>query len=134
MQTGPTSIHKPALLVSTVVAVVVMTVGPIFLLAHSLEERILMVLTCMPLSGLSYVWAWHECRRFVIRWATVCFASAVGTWFLFFLFFIFETQDEFRGLILVVTNLLTNGVLFWMLNKSWRKRRTHANEEDAVVI
>jgi hypothetical protein len=134
MQSGPTSIHKPALLVSTILAVVVMTIGPIFLMARSAEERMLMLLTCMPLSGLTYTWAWQEDRRFVIRWATICFASAVGTWFLFFLFFIFETQDEVRGLALVATNLLTNGILFWLLNKSWRKRRLHANEEDVVVI
>jgi hypothetical protein len=134
MQTGPTSIHKPVLLVSTVLAVVVLTFGPIFLMAHSAEERMLMLLTCMPLSGLTYAWAWQECRRFVIRWATVCFASSVGTWFLFFLFFIFETQDEARGTALVIVNLLTNGILFWLVNKSWRKRRVHANEEDVVVI
>jgi hypothetical protein len=134
MQTGPTSIRKPALLISTVLAVVVLTFGPIFLMAHSREERMLMFLTCMPLSGLTYAWAWQECRRFVIRWATVCFASAVGTWFLFFLFFIFETQDEARGTILVIVNLLTNGILFWLLNKTWRRRHVHIDEEDVVVI
>jgi hypothetical protein len=133
MQSGPTSIHKPVLLVSTIIAVVVMTIGPIFLLAQSREERMLMVLTCMPLSGLSYVWAWQECRRFVIRWATVCFASAVGTWFLFFLFFILATGDEARGTILVFTNLLTNGVLFWLLNQTWKRPHVHEYEEDAFV-
>ncbi|MCU1305756.1 MAG: hypothetical protein JWN45_451 [Acidobacteriaceae bacterium] len=134
MKSGPSSIQKPVLLVSTTLAVVVMTLGPMYLMAQSVEERMLMLLTCMPLSGLTYTWAWQEDRRFVIRWATICFASAVGTWFLFFLFFIFETQDETRGTILVFTNLLTNGILFWMLNKTWRKRHFHVNEEDMVVI
>jgi hypothetical protein len=134
MQTGPPSIHKPVLLASTVIAVAAMTIGPILLLATSREERILMVLTCMPLSGLSYTWAWQEDRRFVIRWATVCFASAVGTWLLFFLFFIFATQDEARSAVLMMTNLLTNGILFWLLNKTWRIHHRHGDEEDLVVI
>src|SRR4051794_33046458 len=134
MQTGPPSINKPVLLASTVSAVVAMTFGPIILLAHTREEQILMMLTCMPLSGLSYTWAWQEDRRFVIRWAAVCFASAVGTWLLFFLFFIFETQDEARGIALVVLNLLTNGILFWLLNRTWRIHHRHGHEDDLVVI
>jgi peptidoglycan/LPS O-acetylase OafA/YrhL len=119
---------------ATVLSVAALSLGPILLMARSSEDRVLIFLTCMPLSGLSFAWLWRERRRIILRWAAICFAAAVFCWLLFLLFFVFETRDESKGLVLVAANVFTNCVLFLMLNRTWKRRRIRAQAEREMVV
>jgi hypothetical protein len=58
----------------------------------------------------------------MVRWAACTFAAAFSMWLFFLFYFLFETQDETRGLVLVAANLLTNGILFTVLNRLGKKK------------
>jgi peptidoglycan/LPS O-acetylase OafA/YrhL len=103
-------------------------------MARSLEDRLLIFLTCLPFSGLSFAWLWRERRRIILRWAAICFAAAVFCWLLLLLYFVFETQDEARGEVLIAANAFTNCILFLLLNRTWKKRRVRAQVEREMVV
>jgi peptidoglycan/LPS O-acetylase OafA/YrhL len=121
-------------LLATVLSVAALSLGPILLMAQSRTDGVIMFLTCLPLSGLSFAWLWRERRRMVLRWAATCFAAAVFCWLLFFISFIFESHDERRGLILVAADLLTNCILFVVLNRTWSRRRVSEKVEQEMVV
>jgi len=126
---------NPMVLLATVLSVAGIALGPILLMARSREDTVVMFLTCLPLSGLSFAWLWRERRRFILRWAAIAFAAAVACWLFMFLFFVFQSHDEFRVLVLVAVDVLKNCALFWLLNRSWKRRqlRAKAVQEMAVV-
>jgi hypothetical protein len=58
----------------------------------------------------------------MVRWAACSFAAAFSLWLFFLFYFLFETQDELRGLALVAANVVTNGALFSILNRQAKKK------------
>ncbi|MCU1285535.1 MAG: hypothetical protein JWO13_1885 [Acidobacteriales bacterium] len=124
------------MLVLTVLSVAGISLGPILLMARSREDTVIMFLTCLPLSGLSFAWLWRERRRIILRWAAISFAGAVACWLFIFLFFVFRSRDEMRGMVLVAANVLANFTLFWLLNKNWQRRqvRTKVEQREMVVV
>jgi peptidoglycan/LPS O-acetylase OafA/YrhL len=124
----------PIALLATVLSVAALSLGPILLMAQSREDGIIMFLTCLPLSGLSFAWLWRERRRIILRWAAICFAAAVFCWLVFLIYFIFESHDERRGLILVAADLLTNCILFVVLNRTWSRRRVSEKVEQEMLV
>src|SRR6266446_4613554 len=114
---------NPMLLLATALSVAGLSLGPILLMARSREDTVIMFLTCLPLSGLSFAWLWRERRRIILRWAAISFAGAVACWLFIFLVFVFQIRDEARGVVLVAANVLTNFTLFWLLNRNWQRRQ-----------
>ena len=122
MQTGPSSIQNPAALFLSALAVAVLSFGPMFWMSQSAVDRYIILCTSMPLSGVCFAWAWRERRRLMLRWAACSFAAAFSLWLFFFFYFLFETGDELRGLTLIAANVLTNGILFTILNGHAKKK------------
>jgi hypothetical protein len=122
MQTGPPSIQKPASLALCALTVTAFSFGPMFFLSQNPVERYTMLCTSMPLSGVCFAWAWRERRKLMVRWAACSFAAAFSLWLFFLFYFLFEAQDELRGLALIAANVLTNGVLFSVLNNRAKKK------------
>jgi hypothetical protein len=122
MQTGPPSIQKPASLALCALTVTALSFGPMFFLSQNPVERYIMLCTSMPLSGVCFAWAWRERRRLMVRWAACSFAAAFSLWLFFLFYFLFEAQDEVRGLALIAANVLTNGILFSVLNHQAKKK------------
>ena len=122
MQTGPTSIQKPASLELSALAVALLSFGPMFLISQTAVDRYIILCTSMPLSGVCFAWAWRERRRLMVRWAACSFAAAFSLWLFFLFYFLFETQDELRGLALIGANVVTNGMLFTILNGQAKKK------------
>lgn len=58
----------------------------------------------------------------MVRWAACSFAAAFSLWLFFLFYFLFETQDELRGLLLIAANGLTNGILFTILNTQAKRK------------
>lgn len=122
MQTGPSSIQKPASLILSALVVATLSFAPMFFMSQTAVDRYIILCTSMPLSGVCFAWAWRERRRFMVRWAACSFAAAFSLWLFFLIYFLFETQDEVRGLGLVAANVVTNGILFSVLNRQAKKR------------
>jgi hypothetical protein len=93
-----------------------------FFLSQNPVERYIMLCTSMPLSGVCFAWAWRERRKLMVRWAACSFAAAFSMWLFFLFYFLFEAQDELRGLALIAANVLTNGILFSVLNHRAKKK------------
>jgi peptidoglycan/LPS O-acetylase OafA/YrhL len=125
---------KPVALVATVLSVAALSLGPIVLMARSRADLLIMFLTCLPFSGLSFAWLWRERRRMILRWAAICFAAAVGCWLLFFLYFVFQSRDESRGLVLIAADILTNCILFVLLDRAWKRRQVRVKPEEEMVV
>ena len=122
MQTGPSSIHKPVALIVSAATVTLLSFGPMFWMSQTAVDRYLILCSSLPLSGVCFAWAWRERRRLMVRWAAITFASAFSLWLFFLLFYLFESQDELRGLLLMAANVLTNGILFTLLNHQAHKK------------
>jgi uncharacterized membrane protein YfcA len=122
------------MLVATVLSVAGLSLGPILLMARSREDTVIMFLTCLPLSGLSFAWLWRERRRIILRWAAISFAGAVACWLFIFLVFVFQSRDEARGMVLVAANVLANFTLFWLLNKNWQRRQVRSKVEREMAV
>jgi hypothetical protein len=122
MQTGPTSIQKSIIVGAAVLAVTLLSFGPMFWMSQSALDRYIILCTSLPLSGVCFAWAWRERRRLMIRWAACSFAAAFSMWLFFLFYFLFVTQDEMRGSVLIAANFLTNGILFILLNHHARKK------------
>ena len=122
MQTGPTSAQQSALVALSALAVTVLSFGPMFWMSRTAVERYIILCTSLPLSGVCFAWAWRERRRLMVRWAAISFAAAFSMWLFFLFYYLFETQDEQRGLVLVAANVLTNGILFILLNHQAKKK------------
>ena len=125
-QTGASAIQKPASLILSALVVGVLSFAPMFLMSHTLVDRYIILCTSMPLSGVCFAWAWRERRRFMVRWAACSFAASFSLWLFFLFYFLFETHDELRGLALVAANMVTNGVLFSVLNRQ-AKAKDHCD-------
>jgi hypothetical protein len=134
MQTGPSSIQNPASLLLSALAVAVLSFGPMFWVSQSAVDRYIILCTSMPLSGVCFAWAWRERRRLMVRWAACSFASAFSLWLFFFFYYLFETGDELRGLTLIAANVLTNGILFTILNGHAKKKDCCDPLTDMAVI
>lgn len=122
MQTGPSLIHNPVGTFFSALAVAALSFGPMFWMSQSSVDRYLILCASLPLSGVCFAWAWRERRRLMVRWAAITFASAFSLWLFFLFYYLFETHDEVRGLILLAANVLTNGILFTLLNHQAKKR------------
>jgi hypothetical protein len=122
MQTGPSSIQKPLSLLVSAAAVAVLSFGPMFWMSRTPVDRYLILCTSLPLSGVCFAWAWRERRKLMVRWAAITFASSFSLWLFFLFFYLFETQDEARGMVLLAANVLTNGILFTLLNRQAKKK------------
>jgi hypothetical protein len=116
------SAHKPASLAFSALAVAAFAFGPMFLMSQTAIDRYIILCTSMPLSGVCFAWAWRERRRLMVRWAACAFAAAFSLWLFFLFYYLFETQDELRGLALISANALTNGILFSILNHQAKKK------------
>ena len=113
---------KPASLALSAMVITALSFGPMFFLSQTSVERYIMLCTSMPLSGVCFAWAWRERRRIMVRWAACTFAAAFSLWLFFLFYFLFEAQDEVRGLALLAANVLTNGILFSVLNHAAKKK------------
>jgi hypothetical protein len=122
MQTGPTSIQNALSLALSALAVILLSFGPMFWMSQTAVDRYIILCTSLPLSGVCFAWAWRERRRLMVRWAACTFAAAFSMWLFFLFYFLFETQDEGRGLVLIAANVLTNGILFTILNRLGKKK------------
>jgi hypothetical protein len=122
MQTGPSSIAKLISLLLSAAAITTLSFGPMFWMSQTAVDRYIILCASLPLSGVCFAWAWRERRRFMVRWAACTSAAAFSMWLFFLFYFLFETQDETRGLVLVAANLLTNGILFTVLNRLGKKK------------
>ncbi len=122
MQTGPSSIAKSLALILSALAITVLSFGPMFWMSQTAVDRYIILCASLPLSGVCFAWAWRERRRTMVRWAACTFATAFSLWLFFLFYFLYETQDEMRGLVLVAANLLTNGILFAVLNRLGKKK------------
>jgi peptidoglycan/LPS O-acetylase OafA/YrhL len=125
---------KPLALVATALSVAALSLGPILLMARSRADLLIMFLTCLPFSGLSFAWLWRERRRMILRWAAICFAAAVGCWLLFFMYFVFQSRDESRGLVLIAADIVTNCILFVLLNRTWKRRHVRVKPEQEMAV
>jgi peptidoglycan/LPS O-acetylase OafA/YrhL len=125
---------KPIAVITTVLSVAALSLGPILLMARSRADGLIMFLTCLPFSGLSFAWLWRERRRMILRWAAICFAAAVCCWLLFFLYFVFQSHDESRGLVLIAADILTNCILFVLLNRTWTRRQVSVKTEHEMAV
>jgi hypothetical protein len=121
MQPG-SSFAKTVSLVFTALAITLLSFGPMFWMSRTPVDRYIILCASLPLSGVCFAWAWRERRRFMLRWAACMFAGAFSLWLFFLFYFLFVSQDEMRGLVLVAANLLTNGILFAMLNRVGKKK------------
>lgn len=122
VQTGPSSIARSVSLILSALAITILSFGPMFWMSQTAVDRYIILCASLPLSGVCFAWAWRERRRLMIRWAACIFAAAFSMWLFFLFYFLFETQDEKRGLVLVAANLLTNGILFAVLNGLGKKK------------
>ena len=134
MNTERRSFLKPNTVISATFSISLLILVAVLLMSNSPLDRLLAFLTCLPLSGFSYAWLWRERRIRLLRWATISFGSAVSLWFLLFFLFIFQDHDERRGLILVAANLFVNFLIFWLLNRLWKKRCIHAKAVPELAV